>query len=226
MMMKTRYALLGLALLALLYPAIGGAQQAAEEPNVDVAVLNTAAQAWDLSGQNAERFAAVIRQMVALVGVNRGVTLPDNKQTGEMIGKIVMRDVKADPDNLLYAIVDHAVMMSLACQTAQPASFVAPSPADEATPDWTQPEVLTATVQQAWEMSGKSRPEFNKMLNQTMALVMANRGLTVADTKEDGMRLGQILRGDIESHPNDLLYTVVDRSMRQMMAEKPAAPAQ
>lgn len=221
--MNIRHLIIGLLVLAIAVPALAQAQQPAAPDakwSLDVAVLNTAAQAWDYAGQDEQVYSDMIRSMAALSAANRGLTLPDNAQTGSMVGQIVLRETQADPDRLLYAIVDHAVTTTLGCLV--PASATIPVPGADATPDWGLADIATSTVNQAWMISGQSRPEFMKMVNQIIALDLENRGWTLPDTKEMGEEFGELLRADLEAHPNDLLYTVVDRSLCQMMAKQPA----
>lgn len=208
-------------LIAGVFVGAVGAQQATIQPSwkLEDAVLNTAAQAWALSGQNDDQFALMVQNMVGVVAANRGLTLANEKALGEQMGNIVAREVRADPDNLLYAIVDHAVLASLGPQVLAtiPVATCEPAPGK-----WTAPEVATSTVMQAWQLSGQNRAEFRKMLEQAIALSLENRGLALEDTKDNGMHLGNVLRVDLEAHPQDLLYTVVDRSVRQV-ATVPAA---
>lgn len=188
--------------------------------SMDTAVLNTAAQAWDLAGRNNEQFGEMVQGMVGLVASNRGLQIPNNKDAGSRIGTLIARDVKADPDALLYAIVDHAVTTSL-CRSG---SIVMPTSMQQVDKG-SLGDVVTSTVSQAWTNSGQSREEFAKMVNQITALVMQNRGLTLADTKEAGQQFGHILSVDMEEHPNDLLYSVVERSLRQASCPAPITPA-
>lgn len=221
-MMKLRSSLmLGLLMLALAIPALAQEQQPAAPAgqwSLDMAVMNTAAQAWDYAGQNEQVYGDMMRTMAALSAANRGLTLPDNQQLGQMVGQIVLRETRADPDRLLYAIVDHAVTTSMGCLV--PASVQILVPDAEPMTGWTLPDVVTSTVNQAWVISGQSRPEFMKMVNQIVALDLENRGWTLADTREMGEDFGELLRADLEAHPNDLLYTVVDRSLCQLMAKQ------
>ncbi|MEN6641752.1 MAG: hypothetical protein ABFE08_04805 [Armatimonadia bacterium] len=196
-------------------------QAAATQPKwgLDVAVLNTAAQAWALCGQNQDEFSMMVQKMVGMVSANRGLQLPNDRVMGQKIGGMVAREVLADPDNLLYAIVDHAILATLGpqAQCMIPTSVCEPAPGK-----WTPAEMATSTVTQAWQISGQNKTEFRKMLETAVALSLENRGLALEDSKDNGIYLGNVLRTDLEAHPNDLLYTVADRSVR-MVATVPAA---
>jgi hypothetical protein len=57
---------------------------------------------------------------------------------------------------------------------------------------------------------------FRDTVSQLAWLVAQNRGLTMTDAEATGQQFGQIFRMDMEAHPNDLLYSVVERSVRQV----------
>lgn len=184
---------------------------------LDIAVLNTVAQAWDLSGRNQEQYAAIIRSMIGLVASSRGINIPDSKEVGTKIGNMIARDAKADPDQLLYAIVDHAVTMAVPCNVDP----VTPTAMQQgASPS----DMITATVAEVWKACGSDVKGVRDTVDQMSALVLQNRGLTIPNTKEAGQQFGQILRTDMEAHPNDLLYSVVERSVRQVACPATATP--
>jgi hypothetical protein len=209
-----------LMIASLLMASIAFAQPATNAPcwTLDTAVLNTAAQAWDLSGRNQDQYSAIIRSMIGLVASSRGINIPDSKEVGEKIGSMITRDAKADPDQLLYAIVDHAVVMAVPCNT----EVMVPTAMQQAQPALA--DAITATVAEAWKACGSDMKGMRDMVNMMAALVLQNRGLTIPDTKDAGQQFGQVLRTDMEAHPNDLLYSVVERSVRQVARPATATP--
>lgn len=215
-MRTMRCALLGLLIVGIVVPVCAAPAAPAAAWTLDVAVLNSAAQAWDLAGKNDQVYTDMVRQMAALAAANRGLSLPNQKELGEMVGQIVARDVKTDPDKLLYAIVDHAVVTGMGSMV--PASLSMPVETEKALPDWDLTDAVTSTVRQAWDISGQSHPELMKMVNQLVALDLENRGWSLPDTDVAGSRFGNILLADMEAHPNDLLYSAVDRSLAQTIA--------
>jgi hypothetical protein len=69
----------------------------------------TCAQAWAASGKD---YAQLYRMVAALATVslaNRDLTFPNTKEAGMDAGKGIADDCMADPDGLLYAIVDKQV---------------------------------------------------------------------------------------------------------------------
>jgi hypothetical protein len=164
-----------IAMMLLVTLGIVFAQPAANTPckwTLDTAVLNTAAQAWNLAGHNQDQYAAIVQSMVGLVASSRGVTIPDSREVGQKIGDMIARDAKADPDELLYAIVDHAVMMNVP-RSRQP---MVPTALQQAT-EPALADAMTATVAEAWKGSGCSMKALQGTIDQMTALVLQNRGL-------------------------------------------------
>jgi hypothetical protein len=86
--------------------------QAAATPNWTTQQLltSTVHQAWVLSGRNEATFFEMVRTLAEISAQNRGVSLPDTKAAGEEMGEYIKNAAKADTDQLLYAVVDKAVM--------------------------------------------------------------------------------------------------------------------
>ncbi len=76
---------------------------------LDQLVTKTVHQAWVASGRDEDVFFNMVEQLAQLSSQNRGVTLPDTQEAGERFGDWIKQDARKDPDQLLYAVVDHAV---------------------------------------------------------------------------------------------------------------------
>jgi hypothetical protein len=76
----------------------------------DQLLTSTVHQAWLLSGKNEATFFEMVKQLAELSANNRGVTLPDSEAAGRRFGNDVKTYAKADTDQLLYAVVDKAVV--------------------------------------------------------------------------------------------------------------------
>jgi hypothetical protein len=83
-------------------------------PPLDKLVTATCRQAWHMGGNTQAGFFAIVQELTALSAHNRGVTLPDDKATGARAGEWIRTQAMKDPDQLLYAVVDHAVQYSIA----------------------------------------------------------------------------------------------------------------
>jgi hypothetical protein len=68
--------------------------------------------AWILSGKDEAKFFDMVKVMIELSEQKRGIDLPDSVETGTRLGTTIKRLAKADTDQLLYAVVDKAVMQA------------------------------------------------------------------------------------------------------------------
>ncbi len=75
-------------------------------------LTSTVHQAWLLSGKNEATFFEMVQQLAELSATNRGINIPDDEATGRRFGNYVKTTAKADTDQLLYAVVDKAVVMT------------------------------------------------------------------------------------------------------------------
>jgi hypothetical protein len=83
------------------------------------------------------------------------------------------------------------------------------------TASWTIEEILPLTCGQAWQKSGKSVPDFVKILVAEGELSLQNRGLTLPESAHaKSQEIGKAIRQSCESDPDELLYAVVDRTLR------------
>lgn len=81
----------------------------------------TVHQAWVLSNKNEANFYEMIEQLADISAQNRGVALPESAAAGRRMGEYIKRTASADTDQLLYSVVDKAVMM-VAKTPAHPAA--------------------------------------------------------------------------------------------------------
>ena len=78
----------------------------------DELLTSTVHQAWEISGKNEANFFEMVRQLAELSAKNRSITLPDSEAAGRRMGNYIKTSAKADTDQLLYAVVDKAVLMT------------------------------------------------------------------------------------------------------------------
>ena len=95
---------------------------------VDQAVTMTCRQAWQAGGRTKEGFFAIVEELADLSAKNRDVTLPEDKAAGQRAGEWIRTQALRDPDQLLYAVVDHAVRYSIRKGAATPAAGAQKSP--------------------------------------------------------------------------------------------------
>ncbi len=109
-------------------PSMNSAPEPAEPHNwtEEQIVTCSARECWALSGKNEDNFFDIVKQLAEISATKRGVQLPETKQAGMAAGKWIRSHAIADPDQLLYAIVDqavrHSAVRTAAHTTAKPAS--------------------------------------------------------------------------------------------------------
>ena len=69
----------------------------------------TCAEAWAASGRNYREMFRIMAAMATVSLNNRELTFPNTKSAGDDAGNGIAADCKADPDALLFAIVDKHV---------------------------------------------------------------------------------------------------------------------
>src|SRR5262245_41766028 len=101
-----------------------GAQRSAPAARTDKTTLQaeqllpmTCLQAWVTANKSYPEMLAIVKTLARVSLLNRDLTLPDTREAGVEAGKGIADDCKADPDSLLFAVVDKHVR-----RVAMPAS--------------------------------------------------------------------------------------------------------
>ncbi|MDE1154616.1 MAG: hypothetical protein PW735_02680 [Acidobacteriaceae bacterium] len=95
-----------------------------------------------------------------------------------------------------------------------PASAQGKAPSETAT--WTTDQLITATVHQAWLLSGKNEATFFQMVTQLADLSAKNRSLQLPETEEAGRAVGEMIKTAAKKDTDQLLYAVVDAAVRKV----------
>jgi hypothetical protein len=90
---------------------------------------------------------------------------------------------------------------------------------------WTTEQIVTATVHQAWLLADKDEAKFFDIISELTEIAAKNRNLTLPDDPAAGKKAGAYIRKQAKADHDQLLYAIVDKSVR-MSAVKTAAPAQ
>lgn len=69
----------------------------------------TCAQAWAAAHKSYAEVVPIVKTLAKVSLVNRNLVLPNTREAGLDAGKGIADDCKADPDALLFAIVDEHV---------------------------------------------------------------------------------------------------------------------
>ena len=88
----------------------GGPDGTAHSWTSEQLLTSTVHEAWMLSGRNEDQFFEMVRELAAMSAEKRGLTLPETDAAGKKAGELIKKEARKDPDQLLYAVVDHAVM--------------------------------------------------------------------------------------------------------------------
>ena len=97
------------------------------------------------------------------------------------------------------------------------------SPESSATHNWTTDQIITATVHQAWILSGKDEANFFEIIRQLAEISAKNRNLTLPDSPAAGKRAGAYIKTQAKADHDQLLYAIVDKSVRMTGTKVPAA---
>ncbi len=92
-----------------------------------------------------------------------------------------------------------------------------------AAPNWTTDQLLTATVHQAWLLSGKSEATFFEMVTQLAEISAKNRNLQLPETADAGRRVGEQIKLASKADTGQLLFAVVDAAIRKVGTPLPAS---
>lgn len=75
----------------------------------DQALPLTCAQAWAVAGKSYGPMLAIVTTLAKVSLANRELTFPNTREAGIEAGKGIAQDCRADPQALLYAVVDKQV---------------------------------------------------------------------------------------------------------------------
>jgi hypothetical protein len=115
-----------------------------------------------------------------------------------------------------------ALSLTLAAATLvvtaqQPSSAtIAPSADSTTTHNWTTEQILTCTVSDCWQLAGKSEATFFDIVQQLAAISAQTRGLTLPDDAAAGKRAGEYIKAKAKADHGQLLYAIVDASVRKV----------
>jgi hypothetical protein len=85
-----------------------------------------------------------------------------------------------------------------------------------AQPNWTVDQLMTASVHDAWVMSGRNEQKFFEMATALAQISAQKRGLTLPNSAEAGKRFGELVKEGAKGDHDQLLYSVVDKAVQQV----------
>jgi hypothetical protein len=96
-------------------------------------------------------------------------------------------------------------------------------PANAATPhNWTDEQLITSTVSEAWRLGGRNENNFFDMVQQLAAISARNRNLVLPESEDAGRKAGLYIKKMAKADRNQLLYVVVDKAVQEVGTPAPA----
>jgi hypothetical protein len=124
---------------------------------------------------------------------------------------------------LIHGIALGMMLTATVAATAQQPSSAATSADSTASHNWTTEQILTCTVSDCWQLAGKSEATFFEIVQQLSEISAQTRGLTLPDDAAAGKREGEYIKAKARADHGQLLYAIVDASVRKVGT--PAAAA-
>src|SRR3984893_9830326 len=85
-------------------------------------------------------------------------------------------------------------------------------------------QIVTATVHDAWLLSGKNEEAFFDIVEQLAQFSAQKRGLVLPDTAAAGRQMGILIKTRAKADHDQLLYSIVDQAVRTL-GQKPSVSA-
>jgi hypothetical protein len=105
------------------------------------------------------------------------------------------------------------------------AATITPSADSTAAHNWTKEQILTCTVSDCWQLAGKNEATFFDIVQQLAEISAETRGLTLPESAEAGKRAGEYIKAKAKADHGQLLYAIVDASVRRVGTKSATAPA-
>jgi hypothetical protein len=116
--------------------------------------------------------------------------------------------------------------VGLSASAQQPsAATITPSTDSTAAHNWTKEQILTCTVSDCWQLAGKNEATFFDIVQQLAEISAETRGLTLPESAEAGKRAGEYIKAKAKADHGQLLYAIVDASVRRVGTKSATAPA-
>jgi hypothetical protein len=85
-------------------------------------------------------------------------------------------------------------------------------------------QIVTATVHDAWLLSGKNEEAFFDIVEQLAQFSAQKRGLVLPDSAAAGRQMGALIKTRAKADHDQLLYAIVDQAVRTL-GQKPSVSA-
>ena len=88
--------------------------------------------------------------------------------------------------------------------------------------NWSTDQIMTASVHQAWVLSGQDETNFFEIVKELAAISAHNRNMVLPDDPAAGRRAGAYIKAQAKLDHNQLLYSIVDKSVVMTGKKAPA----
>jgi hypothetical protein len=113
---------------------------------------------------------------------------------------------------------------NLKASTPQQAEVTAHPQIDANDKTYPMDQIVTATVHDAWLLSGKNEEAFFDIVEQLAQFSAQKRGLVLPNTAAAGRQMGVLIKTRAKADRDQLLYAVVDQAVRTL-GQKPSVSA-
>ena len=96
------------------------------------------------------------------------------------------------------------------------------SQATDPTKKYALDTIVTASVHDAWLLSGKNEDSFFDIVQQLAAISAEKRNVTLPDDAAAGRRMGNYIKAQAKLDHDQLLYVIVDKAVRMVAKPNPA----
>ena len=128
-------------------------------------------------------------------------------------------------NTIILCLTLAAATLSVAAQQQppkSPATIITPAGDANEPHNWTTEQILTCTVSDCWQLAGKNEETFFDIVQQLAAISAHTRGLTLPDNAAAGQRAGEYIKAKAKADHGQLLYAIVDASIRKIGTPAPA----
>ncbi len=105
---------------------------------------------------------------------------------------------------------------SLQASAAQQPEVTAHPQTDANDKTYPMDQIVTATVHDAWLLSGKNEDAFFDIVEQLAQFSAQKRGLTLPNTTAAGRKMGLMIKTRAKADHDQLLYAIVDQAVRTL----------
>lgn len=98
-------------------------------------------------------------------------------------------------------------------------------PDSSAPRNWTNDQIITATVHQAWVLGGKDEAGFFEIIKELAEISANNRNLRLPESAAAGRRAGAYIKTQAKLDHDQLLYAIVDKAVRMTGTKMPSTNA-